>query len=190
MGQSLIDTMSQDIKTRVDTSDDAPMRPECAQTPPIGFSYDYMTDKPPVIQRVADAPMHSSPYHDLPKLLARAAPALLAPRQRASSVPPTPTTVSRMAKRYMPVTEEVTPPILPARVETASSTPSPVRHLGTNPPGSAAVFHPPVVRRHPRGYHRKSARRLFCPPSWLQEWSFLHRHPGCRNGLSSTPSAV
>ena len=93
----LIDTMRQDIKTRVDTSDDAPMSPERAPTPPIGFSYDYMTDEPPVIQRVADAPMHSSPYKDPPKLCARAVLALLAPRPRSSSVPPT--TVSRMTKR-------------------------------------------------------------------------------------------
>ena len=118
---SLIDTMGQDIETKVDTSDDAPMSPERAPTPPIGFSYDYMTVEPPVIQRVAEAPMHSSPYQDPPKLCARAVPALLAPRPRSSSVPLTPTTVSRMAKRYMPVTEEVTPPISPARVETISA---------------------------------------------------------------------
>ena len=123
---SLIDTMRQDIKTRVDTSDDAPMSPERAPTPPIGFSYDYMTDEPPVIQRVADAPMHSSPCKDPPKLRVRAVPALLAPRPRSSSVPPTPTTVSRMTKRYMTVREKVTPPISPTHVETDPATPPPV----------------------------------------------------------------
>ena len=95
MRPSLIDTMHQDIETKVDSLDDAPMSmsPERAPTPPIGFSYDYITDEPPVIQRVAEAPMHSSPYKDPPKLRVRAVPASLAPRPRSSSVPPTPTTV-------------------------------------------------------------------------------------------------
>ena len=74
--------------------------------------------------------MHSSPNQDLPKLRARAVPALLAPRPRSTSVPPTPTTVSRMAKRYMPVTEEATPPISPAHIETDPATPSPVQRPG------------------------------------------------------------
>ena len=75
--------------------------------------------------------MHSSPHQDPPKLRARAGPALLALRPRSTSVPPTPTTVARMAKRYMPVTEEVTPPMSPARViETDPATPSPVHHPG------------------------------------------------------------
>ena len=94
---SLIDTMRQDIETKVDTWDEAPMSPERAPTPTIGFSYDYMTDEPLVIQRIAEAPMHSSPYQDPPKLRAHAVPTLLAPRPRSTSVPPTPTTVSRMA---------------------------------------------------------------------------------------------
>ena len=127
---SLIDTMCQDMDTKVDTWDDTPTSPERAPAPTIGFSYDYMTDEPPVIQRIAEAPMHSSPYQDPPKLRARAVPALLAPRPHSTSVPPTPTTVSRMAKRYMPVTEEVTPPISPARVETDPATPSPVHRPG------------------------------------------------------------
>ena len=127
---SLIDTMRQDMETKVDNWDDTPMSPEHSPAPTIGFSYDYMTDEPPAIQRIAEAPTHSSPYHDRPKLCARAVPALLAPRPRSTSVPPTPTTVSRMAKRYMPVTEEVTPPISPARVETVPATPSPVYRPG------------------------------------------------------------
>ena len=40
------------------------------------------------------------------------------------------TTVSRMAKRYMPVTEEITPPISPAHIETDPTTPSPVQRPG------------------------------------------------------------
>ena len=116
MRPSLIDTMRQDMETKVDTLDDTPMSPEREPTLTIGFSYDYTTDEPSAIQRIAEAPMHSSPHPDPPKLRARAGPALLAPRPRSMSVPPTPTTVKRMAKCYMPVTEDVTPPISPARV--------------------------------------------------------------------------
>ena len=128
---SLIDTMRQDMETKVDTWDATPMSPERAPTPTIGFSYDYTTDEPPAIQRIGEAPMHSSPHPDPPKLRASAGPALLAPRPRSMSVPLTPTTVKRMAKRYMPVTEDATPPISPAHViETDPATPSPVHHPG------------------------------------------------------------
>ena len=128
---SLIDTMRQDMAPKVDTWDTAPMSPERASTPTIGFSYDYTTDEPPTIQRIAEAPTHASPHPDLPKLRARPGPALLAPRPRSTSVPLTPTTVKRMARRYMPVTEDVTPPISPARVaETDPATPLPIYRPG------------------------------------------------------------
>ena len=68
---SLIDTMRRDMETKTDTWEDPPMSPERAPAPTIGFSYDYMTDEPPAIQRIAEAPMHSSPYKDPPKLRAR-----------------------------------------------------------------------------------------------------------------------
>ena len=58
---SLIDTMRQDMEA-------TPMSPERAPTPPIGFSYDYMTDEPPPIQRMGEVPMHSSLHPDPPKL--------------------------------------------------------------------------------------------------------------------------
>ena len=58
--------------------------------------------------------MHSSPYPEPPKLSARPGPVLLPPRPRSTSVQPIPTTVQKMAKRYMPVTENVTPPSSPA----------------------------------------------------------------------------
>ena len=51
--------------------------------------------------------------------------------QCSTSVPPTPTTVKRMAKRYMPVTEDLSPPISPARVaETDPATPLPIYRPG------------------------------------------------------------
>ena len=128
---SLIDTMCQDMTPKVDTWDTAHMSPERASTPTIGFSYDYTTDEPPIIQRIAEAPTHASPHQDPPKLHARPGPALLTPRPRSTSVPPTPTRVKIMAKRYMPVTEDVTPPISPARVaETDPATPLPIYRPG------------------------------------------------------------
>ena len=128
---SLIDTMRQDMAPKVDTWDTAPMSPERALNPTMGFSYDYTTDEPPTIQRIREAPTHASPHPDPPKLLARPGPALLTPRPRSTSVPSTPTTVKRMAKRYMPVTEDLTPPISPVRVaETDQTTPLPFYRPG------------------------------------------------------------
>ena len=128
---SLIDTMRQDMAPKVDTCDTAPMSPERASTPTIGFLYDYTTDEPPTIQRIAEAPTHASLHPDPPKLRARPGPALLTPRPRSTSVPPTPTTVKIMAKRFMPVTEQLTPPISPARVaETDPATPLPIYRPG------------------------------------------------------------
>ena len=106
-----------------------------ALTPTIGFSYDYATDVPPYIRRVEETPMHSSPYPEPPRLSARPGPVLLPPRPRSTSVPPIPMTVQRMAKRYMPVTENVTPPISPARASamdpgTDPETPPPTRCPG------------------------------------------------------------
>ena len=128
--QSLIDTMRQDMESAMDAQEDTPMSPERVPDPVIGFSYDYTTDSPPTIQRIAEAPTHSSPYQEAPKLRAHAVPALRAPRPRSTSVPPVSTTVAKMAKRYMPATEEVTPPILPARAEARSATPTPVQRPG------------------------------------------------------------
>ena len=133
---SILDMMRQDI----DDSEEVPQTStERALTPTTGFSYDYAPDEPPDIQRLVDAPMHSTPYPDPPTLSARPGPMLLPPRPRASSVPLTPKTVKRMAIRYLPVTETITPPISPARAhapdrqtetETQSSTNKPGRSRG------------------------------------------------------------
>ena len=110
---SILDMMRQEVE---DSDELPPTSPERALTPTIGFEYDYATDTPPDIQRVVDAPMHSTPYPDPPTLSARPGPILLPPRPRSTSAPPTPKTIKRMAIRYMPVTETVTPPISPARI--------------------------------------------------------------------------
>ena len=73
---SILDMMRQDIED----NDEVPhTSPERALTPTIGFDYDYATDAPPDIQRVEDAPMHSTPYPDPPTLSARPGPVLLPP---------------------------------------------------------------------------------------------------------------
>ena len=114
MRPSLLDIMRKDSKDTDEKWEPPPASPEHASTPTMGFSYDYATDEPPDIQRMEETPMHSSPYPEPPKLHVRPGPVLLPPRPRSTSVPPIPTTVQKMAKRYMPITENVTPPISPA----------------------------------------------------------------------------
>ena len=92
-------------------------------------------DEPPVIQRITEAPRHSTPHPGPPTLSARHRPASLLPRPRASSVPPTPNPAKRLAVRYQPVPEEVTPPITPPRAHAVEQnvvqdTPSPVQKPG------------------------------------------------------------
>ena len=124
------------MRQDIDDSDEVPQPSmERALTPTIGFSYDYAPDEPPDIQRVVDAPMHSTPYPDPPTLSVRSGPMLLPPRPRASSVPPTPKTVKRMAIRYLPVTETITPPISPARVHAPDRQMETEAQSPTNNPG-------------------------------------------------------
>ena len=130
MKPSLIDIMRKDIEY-TDEKWEAPPHPERASTPTMGFSYDYATDAPPDIQRVEETPMHSSPYPEPPKLSERPGPVLLPPRPRSTSVPPIPMTVQKMARRYMPVTENVTPPISPACASAMDpKTPPPTQRPG------------------------------------------------------------
>ena len=96
-------------------------------------------DEPPVVQRLAETPRHSTPRLDPDTPSARPRPAVELPRPRASSAPPSTHPAKRMALRYHPVTEEVTPPIAPPRAqamemntatETVPETPSPVQKPG------------------------------------------------------------
>ena len=120
---SLLDMMRDDMDNSAAVP---PHSPERALTPTIGFSYDYIMDAPPDIQRITDTPRHSALYPDPPTLSARPRPALQPPRPCASSVPPTPKPAKRMALRYQPVTETVTPPISPA----CAHAPSPIPKAG------------------------------------------------------------
>ena len=75
--------------------------------------------------------MHSSPFPEPPRLSARPGPVLLPPRPRSTSVPPIPITAQKVAKRYMPITENVTPPISPARASaTEPEAPPPTQRPG------------------------------------------------------------
>ena len=128
----LLDMMHDDMD---DSTAVPPQSPERALKPTIGFSYDYTMDAPPDIQRITYTPRHSTPYPDPPTLSARPRPALQPPRPRASSVPLTPKPAKRMAIRYQPVTETVTPPISPARAHAVDrqmdpDTPSPIQKAG------------------------------------------------------------
>ena len=98
---SLLDMMRNDME---ESEAAPPQSPERALTPTIGFAYDYTMDTPPDIQRITDAPRHSTPFPDPPTLSTRPRPTSQPPCPRASSVPPTPKPAKRMAIRYHPVT--------------------------------------------------------------------------------------
>ena len=94
-----------------------PPSPERALTPTIRWDFDYTRDEPPVVQRLAETPRHSTPRPDQNTPSARHRPALETPRPRASSAPPATHPAKRKALHYHPVTEEVTPPLTPPRAQ-------------------------------------------------------------------------
>ena len=129
---SLLDMMRNDME---ESEAVPPQSPERALTPTIGFACDYTMDGPPEIQRMTDAPRHSTPFPDPPMLSTRPRPIAQPPRPRASSVPPTPKPAKHMTIRYHPVTETITPPISPARAHAVDlkldqETPSPIQKPG------------------------------------------------------------
>ena len=93
-------------------------------------------DEPPVVQRLAEAPRHSTPRPDPKTPSERPRPALELPRPRASSAPPSSHPAKRMALHYLPVTEEITPPITPPRAQTTEMNTAtetvPETHLSRN----------------------------------------------------------
>ena len=89
----------------------------------------------------------------------RPRPAVELPRPRASSAPPSSHPAKRMALNYLPVTEEITPPITPPRAqakeidtgtETVPETPSPIQKPGR----SRAVAHGAHPRKLPQEWVR------------------------------------
>ena len=140
---SILDMMRNDI---AEDEHDPPPSPERALTPTIAWDYDYTRDEPPVVQRITETPRHSTPRPDPPTLSSRPGPELQPPRPRASLVPPTPKPAKRMAVRYHPVTEELTPPITPPRTQameqnTVEDTPSPIQKHGRS--RGRGTWHPP-----------------------------------------------
>ena len=134
---SILDMMRSDVE--IGEQNVPPPSPERALTPTIRWDFDYTRDEPPVIQRLAETPRHSTPRPDPNTPSARPRPALELPRPRASSAPPSTQPAKRMDLRYHPVTEEVTPPLTPPRAqamevntatETVPETPSPVQKPG------------------------------------------------------------
>ena len=133
---SILDMIRSDVERN---EPEPPPTRERALTPMIRWDYDYARDEPPVVQRLAEEPRHSTPRADQKTLSERPRPALELPRPRASSAPPTSHPAKRMALNYLPVTEEITPPITPPRAqtkdidtatETVPETPSPIQKPG------------------------------------------------------------
>ena len=129
---SILDMMRNDME---DDETNTPQSPERALTPTIGLDYDYTMEEPPAVQRIKEAPRQSTPLPGPPTPSTRPKPASQMPRPRASSVPPSTNPAKRMAVRYLPVTEEVTPPITPPRAhaveqKTVKDTPPPVQKPG------------------------------------------------------------
>ena len=119
---SILDLM----RTEMETSElsKPPPPPERAPPKTIRWDYDYIRDEPPTVQRLTEKPQqHSTPRADPRSPRVRPRPALELPRPRASSVPPASHPAKRVALQYLPVTEEITPPITPPRVQTRTPDP-------------------------------------------------------------------
>ena len=129
---SILDMMRSDME---EDETNTPQSPERALMPTMGMDYDYAMEDPPDVQRVREAPRHSTPQPELPTPNTRPRPASHLPRPRASSVPPSTNPAKRMAVRYHPITEQVTPPVTPPRAhaveqKTVQDTPSPAQKPG------------------------------------------------------------
>ena len=133
---SILDMIRSDVEKN---EPEPPPTSERALTPTIRWDFDYTRDEPPVVQRLAEEPRHSTPRADQRTPSERPRPALELSRPRASSAPPSSHPAKRMALNYLPVTEEITPPISPPRAqakeidtatETVPETPSPIQKHG------------------------------------------------------------
>ena len=135
---SILDMM----RSEMETSELSKPQPPPDRAPPktIRWDFDYTRDEPPTVQRLTEEPQqHSTPRADPRTPSVRPRPALELPRPRASSAPPTSHSAKRVALQYLPVTEEITPPITPPRAQTKTpepdievvpDTPSPVTKHG------------------------------------------------------------
>ena len=134
-----------------------PPTSECAPSPTIRWDFDYTRDEPPVVQRLAEEPRHSTQRADQRTPSERPRPALELPRPRASSAPPSSHPAKRVALNYLPVTEEITP-LLPLhhRAHRQRRSTQPQRlfqrplHLPRNRGGVGAVAHGAHPRKLPQ----------------------------------------
>ena len=135
---SILDIMRSEMETSQLSKPPPP--PERAPPKTIRWDYDYTRDEPPTVQRLTEEPQqHSTPRADPRMPSVRPRPALELPRPWSSSAPPASHPAKRVALQYLPVTEEVTPPITPPRAQTRTpdsdievvpDTPSPVTKPG------------------------------------------------------------
>ena len=161
---SILDMIRSDVEKN---EQDQPPPPERALTPTIRWDFDYTRDEPPVVQRLAETPRHSTPRPDPNTPSARPRPAVELPRPWASSAPPSANPAKRMALRYHPVTEEVTPPITPPHAQAIEEN----IHLSRNMEGVGAVAHGAPNRKLPLEWARAAG------PDWPKSRSSkLRRH--------------
>ena len=111
---SILDMIQSDVEKN---DPEQPPTSERALTPTMRWDFDYTRDEPPVVQRLAEEPRHSTPRADQRTHSERPRPALELPRPRASSAPPSSHPAKRIALNYLPVTEEISPPITPPRAQ-------------------------------------------------------------------------
>ena len=108
---SILDIMRSEMETKELT--EPPPPPVRAPPKTLRWDFDYTMDEPPTVQRIPEEPRHSTPRADPRTPSERLRPALELPRPRASSAPPKSHPAKRAALQYLPVTEEITPPITP-----------------------------------------------------------------------------
>ena len=108
---SILDMMRSEMETS--ELNTPPPPPERAPPKTICWDFDYTRDEPPTVQRMTEEPRHSTPRADPRTPSERPRPALELPRPQASSAPPTSHPAKRAALQYIPLTEEITPPITP-----------------------------------------------------------------------------
>ena len=112
---SILDMMRSEMETSELT--EPPPPPVRAPPKTLRWDFDYTTDEPPNVQCMPEEPRHSTPRADPKTPSERLRPALELPRPRASSAPPKSHPAKRTALQYLPVTEEITPPITPPRAQ-------------------------------------------------------------------------
>ena len=144
---SILDMMRSEMETS--ELSQPPPPPERAPPKTIRWDFDYNRDEPPTVQRLTEEPLqHSTPRADPRTPSVRHRPALKLPCPRASSAPPTSHPAKRAALQYLPVTEEITPPITPPRAQ--AKTPEPDIEV--------VPYTPPPATKHGRSRGRGTWR--------------------------------